>query len=187
MNNNLTLANKITLLRLFIVPAFAYCILYGLEGYALICFSSASIADGMDGFLARKRNEITSLGSLLDPIADKILMVTSFLLLSYLKYIPVWLSILVIGRDFILVFGYIILRIIINSNKIKPSFLGKTTTVLQMSTIIIVLLISFLSEVQSFESLQILFLATGILTIVSGIHYLLLVGLRLIKNNVVKI
>ncbi len=186
MNNNLTLANKVTLSRLFIVPAFVYCILYGFEGIALIFFSIASIADGVDGYLARSRKEITSLGSLLDPVADKILMVTAFLLLSFYDYIPVWLSTLVIGRDIILVLGYAILRTMTNSDKIRPSFLGKSTTVLQMSTIIIVLLLSLVSGLKNPNALYSLFLLTGTITIISGIHYLFSVGFRLIKNDVLK-
>ena len=186
MTNNLTLANKVTLSRLFIVPAFVYCILYGFEGTALVFFVIASIADGVDGYLARSRKETTSLGSLLDPAADKILMVTAFFLLSFYNYIPVWLSTLVIGRDIILVLGYAILRTMTNPNRIKPSFLGKSTTVLQMSTIIIVLLVSLASGLKNPNALYSLFLLTGTITIISGIHYLFSVGLRLIKNNVWK-
>ena len=185
MNKNLTLANKVTLARLILVPLFVYSILYEFKGFALVFFAIASIADGVDGYLARSRKEITPLGRVLDPAADKILMLTAFLLLSSLEYLPIWLSTIVIGRDIILVLGFIILRSIANSEPIKPSFLGKTTTVLQMSTIIIVLLVSLVSSMQYIHSLQFLFLLTGIFTIISGIHYLFFVGLRLIGKEIV--
>ena len=185
MNKNLTLANKVTLARLILVPLFVYSILYEFKVFALVFFAIASIADGVDGYLARSRKEITPLGSVLDPAADKILMLTAFLLLSSLEYLPIWLSTIVIGRDIILVLGFIILRSIANSEPIKPSFLGKTTTVLQMSTIIIVLLVSLVSSMQYIHSLQFLFLLTGIFTIISGIYYLFFVGLRLIGKEIV--
>tara|TARA_Y100000588_G_scaffold284199_1_gene301779 strand:- start:2231 stop:2725 length:495 start_codon:yes stop_codon:yes gene_type:complete len=161
-------------------------ILYGFKGYALIFFAIASIADGVDGYLARSRNEITLLGSILDPAADKILMLTAFLLLSSFNYLPVWLAILVIGRDIVLVLGFLILRTITTSDTIKPSFLGKTTTVLQMSTIIFVLLVSLSSDIKNLDTLYILFILTGMFTIVSGIHYLFFVGLRLIGKDFLK-
>ena len=186
MNKNLTLANKVTLGRLILVPLFIICILNGFEGCALISFAIASIADGIDGFLARSRKEITSLGSILDPAADKILMLTAFLLLSSFNYLPVWLAVLVIGRDIILVSGFFILRTITSPDIIKPSYLGKTTTVFQMSTFIIVLLVSLSSGLKNLDTLYILFILTGIFTIVSGIHYLFFVGLRLIRKDVLK-
>jgi cardiolipin synthase len=101
---NLTLANQLTILRIMLIPAFVLLVVYGYLGWALMTFLVAGITDALDGLIARRAGQRTSLGAWLDPMADKLLLVTAFIVLSlpsggFANRIPVWLTVLVITRD----------------------------------------------------------------------------------------
>ena len=126
-------ATCLTISRFFLVPVFIYFFLVGSFTAALIVLIVASITDVTDGLLARKFNMGTTLGSVLDPLADKFLMLISFLVLSAKSIFPWWLALIVIGRDFYIVFGLMYLYYVKKKSniKIQPSILSKRTTFFQ--------------------------------------------------------
>ena len=129
----LTLANQLTLLRLALVPAFVILVLYGRLGWALVVFITAGITDGLDGLIARMTNQRTSLGAFLDPMADKLLLVSAFVVLTLpniglANRIPLWLTVLVISRDVIIVATVAIVSIALGPRTFRPSIFGKVAT-----------------------------------------------------------
>lgn len=175
----MTTANKITIARILLVPLFVVQVLYytqtGNEVYrllALLCFAVAAISDGIDGYLARHYNQHSELGRVLDPLADKMLLVAGVVLLTmknepYLERIPMWLTATIVSRDVILIVGMVIIHYICGKVRVRPVILGKVATVLQMSCVLWVLL-------QWSESfLFYLALAAAVCTGASGIWYVL--------------
>ena len=166
----MNLPNLITILRILLVPAFIILLLYGRHPWALAVFALAELTDSLDGLIARTSNQRTELGTYLDPIADKLLLTAAFVTLSFLHAIPVWSAIVVVSRDLILIFGAIILHMTQTELDITPSWLGKSTTVLQLIYILVVLfLMVFRSETVILFPLLIF---TIVLTIISGLHYI---------------
>jgi cardiolipin synthase (CMP-forming) len=176
----MNLANRITIIRIFFIPFFITLLIYDFRITAFVLFCIMGITDGVDGFIARARKERTELGSFLDPMADKLLLTTSFITLSVINELPVWLTIIVVSRDLILVAGALLTHILTSSLVISPSILGKVTTFFQIVTISVVLLVQLL-EASPFI-LNILFFTTAFFTIVSGIHYIYL-GSQLVNGE----
>ena len=140
----MTLANRITILRIALIPVFV--ILYleqnhyePLKNWTLAIFAFAIFTDLLDGLAARMRREKTPLGSFLDPLADKLLLTASYILFTYAGKIPLWVFVLVFSRDLIIVLGWTIIFILTSSSFIEPRMLGKTCTFLQMSASIALL------------------------------------------------
>lgn len=132
----LTPANQLTLLRMLLIPAFVILVVYGELGWALIVFVTAGITDGLDGLLARWSGQHTSLGAWLDPMADKLLLLSSFLVLGYDGAIASWLVALVVVRDVIVVLGYGAVFIVDHEwMEVAPSRLGKLSTFFQLCTL----------------------------------------------------
>jgi cardiolipin synthase (CMP-forming) len=154
----LTLANKITILRILGVPLFILLLVYYTMGLAegnaqemqrwgaLLVFVTLALTDALDGYFARSRNEITTLGRMLDPIADKSLLLSGLILLTrpslpaLWPHIPIWFTLLVISRDVVLILGSIIIHALVGHVEVKPHMLGKIATVFQMLTIVWVLI-----------------------------------------------
>ena len=148
----MTTANKITIFRILLVPFFISQVLYythtgdALHRWlAIICFAVAAISDGVDGYLARHYNQTSELGRALDPLADKLLLVSGLVLLSldyrpHLPQIPIWLAAIVFGRDLILGLGVIVVYHFCGRVTSKPNWIGKTATVLQMAVVLWALL-----------------------------------------------
>jgi len=148
----MTTANKVTILRILLIPFFVGAVLYyvrtGEEGYriaGLLCFAVASICDGVDGYIARHYNQISELGTLLDPLADKLLLVSGVIVLSfdnspYLERMPLWLTVTVIGRDLVVLTGLVVIQLIVGKVKVRPRMAGKVSTVLQMASVLWILL-----------------------------------------------
>jgi len=144
----LTLANKITILRILAVPAFILAVLYYepqyeyLRSVALGIFFLAAVSDFIDGYIARRYDQKTQIGSILDPLADKLLLMSAFICLFVKKeyfgevQLPFWLLVVVISRDLILLIGAVIMHLINASMKIEPSFAGKAATVLQAVAVV---------------------------------------------------
>ena len=144
----MTTANKITIMRILLVPFFVVQMLYyfegGLEwdrGLALASFGLAAVSDGIDGYIARHCNQRSELGSILDPLADKLLLVSGIVLLSlhreqYLSRLPLWLVTTVISRDVLLVLGAVIIHYVGGHVTVRPHFTGKIATVLQMTCVV---------------------------------------------------
>ena len=169
------LANKITIVRILLVPFLLISLFYYKQEYeflrfvALGIFFVCGLTDAIDGYVARKFYQKTQLGRILDPLADKLLILTAYLSLSMLKNIPVasripaWLTITVISRDVIILLGSTIIFMIIKDIEIKPSLLGKATTFLQMLTVVLMLL--------QFQYMQIFWWLTALFTILSCLGY----------------
>jgi cardiolipin synthase (CMP-forming) len=147
-----TTANKITILRILLIPFFVVEVLYyvktGNEVHrivALLTFAVAAICDGVDGYIARHYNQWSELGTILDPLADKLLLVSGVVLLSFdntphLGQMPLWLTGTIIGRDLVLLIGLIVIQITVGKVKVCPHFVGKVATVLQMVCVLWILL-----------------------------------------------
>ena len=147
----MTTANKITIVRILLVPFFVVETLYyakeGQEIYrllALLSFAVAAICDGVDGYVARRYNQRSELGAVLDPLADKLLLVSGIVILSfhspYLNSIPLWLTGTIIGRDMLLLIGLLLIQILVGKLSVRPRLIGKAATVLQMIVVLWILL-----------------------------------------------
>jgi cardiolipin synthase len=148
----MTTANKVTILRILLIPFFVVEVLYYVkEGHelhrlmALLCFATASICDAVDGYIARRYNQRSELGAILDPLADKLLLVSGIVLLSfdhapYLSGVPLWFTGTIIGRDVLLLIGLLVIQITVHKVAVRPRVLGKVATVLQMVVVLWVLL-----------------------------------------------
>jgi len=135
----MNLPNSITLFRVVLIPFFINLMIYDYYRLALAVFVVACITDALDGMIARLMNSKTDLGAFLDPMADKLLIVSAFITLVLLRMLPVWLAIIVISRDVILVFGSIIVYFMQHNFTVQPSLIGKFTTVLQLLCITLTL------------------------------------------------
>lgn len=132
--------NLITLMRLLLVVPVAITILSNDFGWTLALFAIASLSDGVDGFLARRYNWTSRFGAILDPVADKLLLMVSFILLAYTGHLPIWLSSVVIGRDLIIVAGATTYHILFGEYEFSPTILGKLSTSLQFILVLLMLL-----------------------------------------------
>jgi cardiolipin synthase (CMP-forming) len=148
----MTTANKITILRILLIPFFVVELIYyvrtGNEIHrllAILSFAIAAILDGVDGYIARHYNQISELGKILDPLADKLLLISGIVALSFnhgnfLGQIPLWLTGTIIGRDLLLLTGYIVIQHTVGKVIVRPHMTGKIATVLQMAVVIWILL-----------------------------------------------
>ena len=143
----MTTANKVTICRILLIPFFVVSLLYyvktGNEFYrwfSIGCFAAAALSDAIDGFIARHFNQWSELGTILDPLADKLLLVSSIVLLSfrtpYLLPLPIWLTVTVLSRDVILLAGFALIHFIAGGMSVKPHFTSKIATVLQMAAVL---------------------------------------------------
>jgi CDP-diacylglycerol--glycerol-3-phosphate 3-phosphatidyltransferase len=148
----MTTANKVTIMRMLLIPFFVVEVLYyvktGNEVYrvlGILCFAVSAICDGVDGYIARRYNQRSELGAILDPIADKLLLVSGVILLSFdhapqLGSIPLWLTGTILGRDLLLLIGFIVIQMTVGRVHVRPRMLGKIATVFQMISVVWVLL-----------------------------------------------
>ena len=165
----MTIPNLITILRVLLVPIFVIYIINDRTLGSLIIFIIASVSDALDGFIARVFHQKSDLGTYLDPLADKILLVTAYITLSILKMIPSWLAVLIISRDVIILLGVLVLYLNRHPVNVHPSLLSKSTTCLQIATILMVLSNGYLN----IEPIKIyIFWLTAGFTIASGLQYI---------------
>lgn len=172
--------NILTLLRILLIPCFIGFLLYDRQGWALSVFLLAGLTDALDGAIARLFNQKTLIGTYLDPIADKLLLTAGFISLTVLEMVPIWLTILVVSRDVILSVGTLVLHVTQTQFSIRPTFLGKATTTVQM--LYVVLLLFFMVSEKNTSALFSLMIATAVFTAASGAHYLYR-GLRLMGTG----
>jgi cardiolipin synthase (CMP-forming) len=177
-----TIPNLITLFRILLTPLFIIFLIQGRYRQALAVFVLAGVSDVADGLIARWWQQKSRLGSYLDPAADKLLMSASFVTLSISHLIPSWLTVVVISRDVILGLGALILRLADYPLVIRPSPAGKLTTMLQLITVGLVLLVKGKLVHLPPGVLSIFFYLTGGLTAISGTHYLYR-GLKLVSQQ----
>ena len=176
----MTTANKITILRILLIPFFVVEILYYVETgnalhrlLAIPTLAVASILDGVDGYVARRYNQWSELGTVLDPLADKLLLVSGIVVLSFnhtpwLATIPLWLTGTIIGRDLVQAMGVIVVRLVVGKVIVRPRLTGKIATVLQMAVVLCILL--KWTEAHA-EWLKIIGLGAGLFTGASGLLY----------------
>ena len=169
-----TIANQLTLLRMGLIPAFVIMVVYGRPGWALATFVVAGITDGLDGLIARRAGQQTSLGAWLDPMADKLLLVTTFVVLTVpgtdlTNRFPLWLTILVITRDVVIVTTVAIVTAVMGVRTFKPSVFGKAATAVYVVTCVILLWFNYLGRPSVLVDVGI-WLSLAI-TLVSGFHY----------------
>jgi cardiolipin synthase len=170
----LTLANQITLLRLALVPAFVILVLYGRLGWALVVFITAGITDGLDGLIARMANQRTNLGAFLDPMADKLLLVSAFVVLTLpniglVNRIPLWLTVLVISRDVVIVATVAVVSLALGPRTFRPSVFGKVATATYIVYTVVVMFFNYLGQPSVWAVVG--QWASLIVTLVSGLHY----------------
>jgi cardiolipin synthase len=170
-----TLPNFITLVRLAALPFFLVCISDGRFDIALAIFVAAGLSDGIDGFLARRLDMKSALGAYLDPIADKVLLMSSYLFLAIPSYparmkVPVWLAVMVLSRDFLVMLVGLLLILASGKKRFPPSWAGKVTTVVQIVTVLFVLCANLWAWPR--EILLVAYGATASVTVISGFDYL---------------
>jgi cardiolipin synthase len=175
MSRTLTPANQLTLLRMLLIPVFAICVIYGYVGTALIVFSVAGLTDMLDGLIARRTGQKTTLGAWLDPMADKLLLVTTFVVLTLplahlANRLPVWLTVLVISRDIGIVATVAIVNLAVGRRTFAPSLLGKIATATFLLTGVITLYANYLGRPLFIVDVAIW--ASLAITLMSGMHYI---------------
>ena len=134
------LPNVLSILRMFLVVPTAWFLWHGEIALALALMAVAGISDGVDGALARHYHWQSHLGSILDPLADKILVAATFIVFTFQGCIPFWLAVLTIGRDLIILIGGSLYRFTFGSFEIKPSLVSKANTAMQVITLILIML-----------------------------------------------
>jgi cardiolipin synthase len=166
-----TVPNQITFLRLGFLPFFLILIAYEHYRWALAILVVAGLSDGIDGLLARKLNQRSALGAVLDPIADKLLLSSSFVILAFKKKIAWWLTIMVLSRDVLLLTVAIVIILISGYRAFPPSILGKCTTAFQILLVFTVVLAAGFPNEQLATLNRLLIYTVTALTVVSGFHY----------------
>jgi len=175
----LSAPNQLTLLRMMFVPFIVIKLVEGHYSTALILFVLAGLSDGLDGLLARTLKQQTVLGQYLDPIADKLLLSTMFMVLSILHKIPWKFTVLVFSRDITILLASAVLYAIAGLRDFRPSIFGKANTFAQVAAVFFVLLLE-INKSRWVAIARLSFLrATFAFTIISAMHYVLVVGQRL--------
>ena len=171
----LTPANQITMLRMLLIPAFVILVIYGHLGWALVVFVTAGVTDGLDGLIARRSGQKTSLGAWLDPMADKLLLVSTFIVLTWpglglANRFPIWLTLCIISRDLVIVLTVVIVNLAIGRRTFRPSIFGKIATVTYMVTAVVAMLFNYLGYHS--RLFDMLVWASLAITLVSAFHYI---------------
>jgi cardiolipin synthase len=172
---NLTAANQLTILRMLLIPAFVILLLYGHRGWALVTFLAAGITDLLDGLIARWTGQKTTLGAWLDPMADKLLLVTMFVMLTLpdigsANRLPLWFTVLVISRDIAIVLTVAVVNLAVGPRTFRPSNYGKAATATYVLTGVVTLYFNYL-ERESVVVVAFVYASLAI-TFVSAFHYL---------------
>jgi len=178
-----TVPNQITLLRLGFLPFFLILMSYERYKWALLVLVVAGLSDGIDGLLARKLNQRSSLGAYLDPIADKLLLSSSFLVLAFKKELAWWFTILVLSRDVLILIVAVVIILVFGYRPFPPSIFGKFTTATQIVLVFsVVLNAAYPSPYLAKLNWLLIFCVTG-LCIVSGFHYSFITARRLSSHT----
>jgi cardiolipin synthase (CMP-forming) len=177
----MTTANKITILRILLIPFFVVELIYYLQTanevhrlLALLTFAVTAILDGVDGYIARRYNQKSELGAILDPLADKMLLVSGIITLSlnhasFLGQIPLWLTGTILGRDLLVITGIAVVRLTVGKVIVRPRLMGKIATVFQMILVVWILL-DWDRDLNG-RWLKVWMLGAGICTGLSGLLY----------------
>ena len=180
----LNLPNFLTLIRIVAIPFFLILLASHFYLDALVIFIIGALTDALDGAVARLTNQKTSLGAYLDPAADKLLVISSFVMLGMIEAIPAWLVVLVVSRDIIILFGYGMLYFLVGDRpKVQPSFIGKLSTLFQLLTVGFVLVFLHNPKFLNARLDEALIWVTSLTTVVSGLQYIY-EGLVWLQNQV---
>jgi cardiolipin synthase len=172
---NLTVANQLTLLRMLLIPAFVLLVVYDALGWALVVLFVAGITDALDGLIARRTGQKTTLGAWLDPMADKLLLTSAFIVLTVpgtnlVNRVPLWLTIIILSRDIAIVLTVAIVNLAIGPRTFKPSQLGKVATATYIVTALAFMVVNYL-QVRT-PLVAVCVYASAAITIASGLHYI---------------
>jgi cardiolipin synthase (CMP-forming) len=172
---NLTVANQLTLLRMLLIPGFVLLIVYDALGWALVVLFVAGITDALDGLIARRAGQQTTLGAWLDPMADKLLLTSAFIVLTVpgtnlVNRVPLWLTIIILSRDIAIVLTVAIVNLAIGPRTFRPSPLGKVATATYIVTALAFMVVNYL-QVRT-PLLDVCIYASAAITIASGLHYI---------------
>lgn len=168
MNN---LPNAITLSRIALVPVFILVLKDKDYLAALAVFFIAGLSDGLDGYIAKRFDLKSRLGAILDPLADKFLLVSAYVMLTIMSHIPFWLMLTVAFRDLLIIGGYLVYTSLMGSVQMRPSYLSKLNTFMQISLIVIILTQQSLFMLPS-GIVDVLVYIVMVTTLASGLHYL---------------
>jgi len=185
----LTVANLLTFLRMALIPFFAILLVYHREGWALAIFTIAGVTDGIDGFIARRMNQESELGTIIDPIADKLLMTTAFVMMTIPSVlgtgrhlpVPFWVTASVIGRDVLIIAVAGAINMMTGFRGFKPSWLGKASTFVQVCGVILILIAAVLPSLNGIY-LPTVYTVVVAFAVFSGIHYIFHVA-RLMRES----
>jgi cardiolipin synthase (CMP-forming) len=172
----LTAANQLTFLRLLLVPVFALAMLYRRPGWALGTFLIAGATDALDGLIARRMGQPTTLGAWLDPMADKLLLLTMFVMLTLpglalANHVPLWLTVIVISRDVAIVLTVAVVNLAVGRRTFRPSILGKAATAIYILTGVCALYENYRGVASPLVPVFV-YLSLAV-TLVSAVHYIL--------------
>ena len=175
-----TLPNLLTMFRMVLIPVFVSLLFYRKFELALGVFILAGLTDGLDGLLARRLNQGSQLGAILDPIADKLLLVTSFVVLSLPTIspqplprhfpVPFWVTAAVISRDVFIIVGAVAINIVTGFRRFRPSWLGKISTTVQILAIALVLVAASFPALSGY--LPTVYTTVFGFAVLSGVHYI---------------
>ncbi len=169
----LNLPNFLTLIRILSIPFFLVYLSYHRYLEALIIFIIGGITDFLDGLAARLMKQQTPLGAYLDPIADKLLVITSFIVLGLIGGVPMWLSIIVVSRDVLIITGYGIIVFLTDERpEVKPSLIGKFSTLLQLVTLGVALALLHDPKLMTHWLRDLFIGSTAVATVLSGVQYI---------------
>lgn len=166
----MTIANWLTVLRIILIPVFVSLLIYRELSWALALFLMAVVTDMLDGFVAR-RTQVTALGSFLDPLADKLLLVSAFVILPIVSPVPVWVAVVVVSRDVIIALGYLVLSLNWGATQIQVRPLGKLTTFIQ-SLCVAGTIVGMLLSAEA-QGIRILAYGAALITGASAVDYIL--------------
>jgi cardiolipin synthase len=182
----MTVPNLLTLIRILLTPILICFLAERKVNQALVVFLIAGLTDGLDGFCARLFRQQSRLGAILDPLADKFLLVSSFLILGRIGLIPGWLVVIAVARDVVIVTGTMFLFLLHYRVEIRPTRLGKLTTLLQLMSVLFALSSSLITAPSGVYSS--LFAATALFSVATGIQYvrngIMLVQCQRMQTNV---
>ncbi|MBV9211056.1 MAG: CDP-alcohol phosphatidyltransferase family protein [Acidobacteria bacterium] len=189
----ITLPNLLTMFRMVLVPVFVSLLFYQKFIWALAVFVIAGVTDGLDGLLARRFDQRSQLGTILDPIADKLLLVTSFIVLSLPSIspqqqtprhlpVPFWVTTAVISRDIFIIVGAAAINIVTGFRSFRPSWLGKVNTTVQILSIVSILIAASIPSWISGYYLPTIYVTVFALAVISGAHYVFFVS-RLLNEE----
>ena len=175
MTSALTLANQLTLLRMLLIPAFVILVVYGYLGWALTVFVVAGVTDALDGLIARRSGQKTTLGAWLDPAADKLLLVSTFIVLTIpglglTNRLPLWLTVMVISRDVVIVLTVAIVNLAIGRRTFRPSIFGKIATATYILTAVWAMLFNYLGHHS--VVVDVFIWGSLAITLISSLHYI---------------